>query len=83
MGYVYASPRILVIQHRRLPDDGVSRPSYERSGWCQFESEVSALVTVAGGHAVELGARRVPVRVGQRARTLEEMRAVAHASLLG
>jgi hypothetical protein len=74
MSRVYASPRVLVIQHRRLPADGTPRNPYERSGWCQFESEVSALVTVAGGHAVELGARRVPVRVGQRARTLDEMR---------
>lgn len=74
MSRVYASPRVLVIQHRRLPADGLPRNPYARSGWCQFESEVSALVTVAGGHAVELGARRVPVRVGQRARTLDEMR---------
>lgn len=75
MSRVYASPRVLVMQHRRLPDDGIARNPYARSGWCQFESEVSALVTVAGGHAVELGAaRRAPVRVGQRARTLEEMR---------
>ena len=74
MGNAYASPRVLVIQQRELPDDGESHHPYERSGWCQFESHVSALVTVDGGHAVELGGGRVRVQEGARSKSAAEMR---------
>lgn len=98
MGFIYASPRVLVIQHRRLPQPILptsrspapllppyapkpppptvqreSRIPYELSGWCQFESQVSSLVTVAGGHAVDLGVGRVHAHAGQHTRTVEEM----------
>jgi hypothetical protein len=73
MGNVYASPRVLVIQQRELPDDGALRIPYERSGWCQFEANVSALVTVLGGHAVELGGGRVRVQAGVRPKSAAEM----------
>lgn len=48
MANLYASPRVLVLQHKRLPADGIIRVPYESSGWCQFESEVASLMTVGG-----------------------------------
>jgi hypothetical protein len=74
---------VLVLQHRRLPSetehptptsDGRLRLAYDRSGWCSFEREVAALLTVGGGHAYELGVGRVQVQFRRR-RSVEEMEA--------
>ena len=37
MSSIYASPRVAVLQHKALPDDGKERRPYESSGWCIFE----------------------------------------------
>ena len=79
MGNMYANPNVLVVQQTKLPNfsdhptlDGKPRGPYERSGWCTFEREVAALMTASGGHVVELGVGRRPVRFG-RHRSTEEM----------
>ena len=79
MGNLYAHPGVLVLQQTELPKladhptlDGKPRGTYERSGWCTFEREVAALMTAGGGHAVELGVGRRPVRFGHQ-RSVEEM----------
>ena len=43
MSHFYASPRTLVLQHKRLPP-GFTGYSYDQSGWCNFEHAVARLV---------------------------------------
>ena len=44
MGSLYASPRILVVQHKRLPAGfDPTQPTYDQSGWCNFEQAVARL----------------------------------------
>ena len=45
MGGLYASPRTLVLQHKQLPDDVASTgvPTYDESGWCNFEQAAARL----------------------------------------
>ena len=42
MSHFYASPRTLVLQHKRLPP-GFTGYSYDQSGWCNFEQAVARL----------------------------------------
>ena len=42
MSHLYASPRTLVLQHKRLPP-GFTGYSYDQSGWCNFEQAVARL----------------------------------------
>ena len=42
MSHFYASPRTLVLQHKRLPP-GFTGYSYDQSGWCNFEHAVARL----------------------------------------
>ena len=44
MGSLYASPRTLVVQHKRLPAGfDPKQPTYDQSGWCNFEQAVAWL----------------------------------------
>jgi hypothetical protein len=44
MGSLYASPRTLVVQHKRLPAGfDPTSPTYDQSGWCNFEQAVAWL----------------------------------------
>ena len=44
MGSLYASPRTLVVQHKRLPAGfDPTQPTYDQSGWCNFEQAVAWL----------------------------------------
>ena len=44
MGSFYASPRTQVLQHKRLPPGfDPSLPTYDQSGWCNFEQAVARL----------------------------------------
>eukprot|EP00967_Tisochrysis_lutea_P125291 scaffold210465_cov37-Tisochrysis_lutea.AAC.2 len=54
MSALYASPRVSVIQHKAMPNDGIERIPYELSGWCTFEESVASLATSAGGNLYDV-----------------------------
>jgi len=77
MSSIYASPRVAVLQHKALPDDGKERRPYESSGWCIFEQAAASLSTRGGGCLFNLELGRVTLTVSQRP-SAAEMEALLH-----
>jgi hypothetical protein len=65
MAAMYASPRVAVIQHKKLPGDKVRRP-YDKSGWCSFEQAVARLGTTRGGMLYDANNGRQRLRRGSQ-----------------
>ena len=62
MASLYASPRVLVLQHKAsamdgvsFPDDPRARADYEHSGWCTFEQACATLSNEDGTKLYRLG----------------------------
>lgn len=62
MSKVYASPRITVLQHKKLPllADGTDPRRYDRSGWCVFEESAASLSK--GGFLYDISQGRVELQ---------------------